>query len=334
MMMSHLLLCVYILTFILGFPVNILAFCASCIKLRQEPTPIEVLLLNLSISNLIFLTFLPLKMKEAADGMEWNMPHVLCQVSNIIFFSCVYTITLLLTAVAVERYVAMTFPFKYKAWCRCRYVGIASVFFWLVSVANTSIIYIVPVMRSDNVTGTVAAEDQKPVKCHDYRYEPRAIVKAVRLELFLALFLVPLLICCFCYINFLRVTSQLPNITRERRLRAVGLAVVTFLVFAICFAPYNISHLVGYVYDSRSEGWRDVVLISATLTACLDLMMFYFSSTMRRAVSCCWRDLVEKLPVQRCPPAQGCPPSNSGKNTYYGPIPMSALKTSTKDSQT
>ncbi|XP_076157414.1 free fatty acid receptor 3-like [Alosa pseudoharengus] len=320
MMVSYLLLSVYIFTFILGVPANIFIFRTFCIKLRHEPIPRDVLLLIISISDLVFLTILPLKMKEAADDMEWNMPYVLCPVSNIIFFSGIYTITLLLTVLAVERYVAMTFPFKHTAWHRHRYVVIPSVFFWLVSIANMSIIYIVPIMHSDNVTSTDTPEvPRKPMKCHDYRYEQHTIVKAVHLELFLVLFLIPLLICCFCYINFLRITFQLRNVPRKRRLRAVGLVVVTFLLFAVCFAPYNISHVVGYVHG-RGEGWRDVVLISTTLTACLDLMIFYFSSTMRRAVSCCWHGLVEKLPIQHCPRAQAAPP----------PPPITPARTHTK----
>ncbi|XP_041932811.1 free fatty acid receptor 2-like [Alosa sapidissima] len=309
MTVSHLLLCVYILTFILGFPANILAFCTFCVKMRRKPTPMDVLLLNLTISDLIFLTFLPLKIKEAADDMWWNLPSVLCPVSSFFFFSCIYTSTLFLTAVAVERYLAVAFPIQYKVWRRPRYAVIASVLFWLVSGVNLSITYLVPIMHTDNGTSTVAPDVQKPSKCYEnFENDQLSIIVPVRLELFLALFLVPFLICCFCYINLIRILSQLPSITRERRLRAVGLAVVTLLVFTVCFAPYNISHVVGYA-RGKSEHWRDLALISTTLNACLDPMIFYFSSsTVRKAISCCLQGLMKKLHIVRCPRAQCCPP--------------------------
>ncbi|KAL2079974.1 hypothetical protein ACEWY4_023767 [Coilia grayii] len=312
MTLSQLLLCVYILTFILGFPTNILAFCTFCVKVRRKPAPMDIFLLNLTISDLIFLIFLPLKMKEAADEMEWYLPPYLCPVSSFFFFSCIYTSTFFLTAVAVDRYLAVAFPIKYKVWRRPRYAVIVSVCFWLASALNLSITYIVPIMHlDDNQTATTVAplEGGKPMKCYDnFENNQLMIILPVRFELFLVLFLVPFLICCFCYINFIRILSRLPSITRQRRLRAVGLGVVTLLVFTLCFAPYNISHVVGYVHH-RSENWRDVALISTTLNACLDPMIFYFSSsTVRRAISCTLQGLRDKLHILRCPRAHCCPP--------------------------
>ncbi|XP_012684939.1 free fatty acid receptor 2-like [Clupea harengus] len=320
MTVSQLLLSVYIITFILGVPANILAFCTFCIKVRRKPTPMDILLLNLTVSDLIFLTFLPVKMTEASDNMEWNLPFLMCPISSFFFFSCIYTSTFFLTAVAVDRYLAVAFPIQYKVWRRPRYAVIASVFFWLVSALNLSITYIVPFMtNTDNVTtdipSTVAPQVQKPRKCYDnFENNQLEIIVSVRFELFLVLFLVPFLICCFCYINFIRILSQLPSITRERRLRAVGLAVVTLLVFTVCFAPYNISHVVGYVHH-RSEEWRNLALISSTLNACLDPMIFYFSSSMvRRAISCCLQGLTEKLHILR---AQCCPPMAPARPDIY-----------------
>ncbi|XP_062386107.1 free fatty acid receptor 2-like, partial [Sardina pilchardus] len=313
-----LLLTVYILTFILGFPANILAFCTLCVKVRRKPSPMDILLLNLTISDLLFLAFLPLKMKEAADDMWWNLPFSLCVVSSFVFFSCIYTSTLFLTAVAVERYLAVAFPIQYKVWRRPRYAVIASVLFWLVSAVNLSITYIVPIMQPDNVTSTVAPGVQNFRKCYDnFENNQLSIIVPVRFELFLVLFLTPFLICCFCYINFIRILSRLPSISRSRRLRAVGLAVVTLLVFTVCFAPYNISHVVGYVHG-KSEGWRDLALISATLNACLDPMIFYFSSsTVRETISCCLQGLMKKLHIIRCSRAQCCPPMAPARPDIY-----------------
>lgn len=299
MLLSHLLLFVSILTFILGVPANTLAFHTLYIKLRNEPKPIDMLLLNLSIADLVFLAFLPLRMKEAADNMEWNLPYFLCRVSTIFFFSSVYTITLLLTAVSVDRYLAVAFPIKYNVWRRPRYAMMVSVLFWLVSIINMSIIYSLPSMQSDNRTSTVAPEVQKLTNCCDYQYDQRTFVHIVRLELFLVLFVIPFLICCFCHINIVRIILQRPTIPQKYGRKAVGMSVVTLLMFTVCFAPYNISHVVDYVYG-RSEGWRGPVLISTTLTVCLDPMMFYFSSEVRQFVRRCLQVLMERLCNRSC----------------------------------
>ncbi|KAF7686275.1 free fatty acid receptor 2-like, partial [Silurus meridionalis] len=130
---SHvLLLPVYVFTFLIGLPANILAFCTFCRKVHRKPAPIDILLLNLTISDLIFLAFLPFKMKEAIDDMIWKLPDYLCTLSSFMFFSTIYTSTLFLTGVSIERYLGVAFPIQYSVYRRPRYAVIASLFFWLV----------------------------------------------------------------------------------------------------------------------------------------------------------------------------------------------------------
>ncbi|XP_056153985.1 free fatty acid receptor 2-like [Lampris incognitus] len=302
---SHLLLCVYIVTFLMGVPANILAFCTFCRKVRCKPTPIDILLLNLTISDLIFLAFLPFKMKEASDNMTWSLPYFLCPLTGFLFYATIYNSTLLLTAVSVERYLGVAFPFRYSLCRRPRYAVVASVLFWVVSFLNLSIVYIVPCSRLMGDTATdaniTATPLPPPTTCYlDFTEDQLQILLPVRLELFLVLFCVPFIICCFCYVNFILILSRLPKISRRRRLRAIGLALGTLLVFAVCFGPYNTSHVVGFIRKD-SESWRDVALLSSTFNACLDPIIFYFSSAaVRNMLNHCLKNLMAKLYIFRC----------------------------------
>ncbi|KAL1255292.1 hypothetical protein QQF64_013353 [Cirrhinus molitorella] len=62
-------LVIYIITFLIGFPNTVLALCSCIRKICRKPIPIDIFMLNLTVSDLVFLTFLPVKMKEAADNM-------------------------------------------------------------------------------------------------------------------------------------------------------------------------------------------------------------------------------------------------------------------------
>ncbi|KAM9340216.1 free fatty acid receptor 3-like [Symphorus nematophorus] len=312
MLCSRLLLFVYILTFLMGVPANILAFCTFYRKVRRKAAPIDVLLLNLTISDLIFLAFLPFKMKEAADGMAWLLPYPLCPFSGFIFYVTIYNSTLLLTAVGVERYLGVAYPLRYSLCRRPRYAVIASIMFWLVTSLNLSIVYIIPYAQwnkgadSDSNNGSITKSPATPPPtCYlDFSREELNILLPVRLELFLVLFCIPFFICCFCYVNFILILSRLPNIGRRRRLRAIGLALGTLLVFAVCFGPYNASHVVGFV-RRESEGWRNVALLSSTFNACLDPFIFYFSSAaVRSMLNHCCRNIMAKLHILRCGPHQ------------------------------
>ncbi|TRY96397.1 hypothetical protein DNTS_029326 [Danionella cerebrum] len=295
-------LSVYIVTFLVGLPANILAFVTFCRKVYRKPTPIDILLLNLTISDLIFLAALPFKMKEATDNLNWSLPYYLCPISSFLFFSTIYTSTLFLTAISIERYLGVAFPIRYTLGRRPRNAVIASCFLWLLGLLNLSIVYIVPFIQSgDGSTNSKLQFNPHATICYDnFTREQLDILLPVRLELFLLLFCIPLLICCFCYINFIRILSNLPHLGRRRRLRAIGLAVGTLLGFTICFSPYNISHVVGFIHDNN-ENWRPFALISTTLNACLDPIIFYFSSAaVRSGIKTCINGLKVKMHIVSC----------------------------------
>ncbi|XP_054462490.1 free fatty acid receptor 3-like [Anoplopoma fimbria] len=323
----HLLLAVYIVTFLMGVPANILAFCTFCRKVRRRAAPIDILLLNLTISDLIFLAFLPFKMKEASDGMVWLLPYALCPLTGFLFYVTIYNSTLLLTAVSVERYLGVTFPLRYSLCRRPRYAVVACVLFWVVTFLNLSIVYIMPYAQwskgADSGSSNGSKSALPPPTCYlNFTQDELAIVLPFRLELFLVLFCVPFFICCFCYANFILILLRLPNIGRRRRLRAIGLALGTLVVFAFCFGPYNASHVVGFVRQ-ESEQWRNMALLSCTFNACLDPIIFYFSSAaVRSMLNHCFRNIMAKLHILRCGGAPHCPHQRPSKTDKYKEAPL------------
>lgn len=324
MLYSTLLLIGYIFTFLMGVPANIVAFCTFCRKVRRKATPIDVLLLNLTVSDLVFLAFLPFKMKEAADDMAWLLPYPLCPFIGFIFYVTIYNSTLLLTAVSVERYLGVAFPLRYSLWRRPRYAAAVSVVFWLVTMLNLSFVYIIPYVQWSRGDGNGTGAPPPPTCYLDFTEDELYILVQLRLELFLVLFCVPFIVCCFCYVNFVLILSRLPNISRRRRLRAIGLALGTLVVFIVCFGPYNTSHVVGFVH-LQSESWRNVALLCSTFNACLDPFIFYFSSAaVRSMLSHCFRGVVAKLHTVWCwrRAEPGPPPPRQNKAERYGEAPV------------
>ncbi|XP_061677337.1 free fatty acid receptor 2-like [Syngnathoides biaculeatus] len=307
---TELCLSVYIITFVLGFPANVLAFYTFWTKVRQKATPIDILLLNLTISDLLFLLFLPFKMQEVVNNMLWEMPYALCPLSGFIFYMTIYNSTFFLTAVSVERYLGVAFPIQHTLKRRPLYAIAASVFFWIFSFTHLSIVFIMPFigMVDESVNGTAGSNVTTPARfpapedvCYDNFSEAQLeVLLPVRLELCLVLFCIPFLICSFCYINFIRILSRLQHIDRRRRLRAIGMALGTLLVFAVCFGPYNVSHVVGFI-TWQNPNWRDKALLCSTFNACLDPLIFYFSSSaVRGTVASVMKGLRARARLSRC----------------------------------
>lgn len=315
---TGLCLSVYILTFVLGFPSNILAFYTFCKKVRQKATPIDILLLNLTISDLLFLLFLPFKMQEVTDNMMWNMPYALCPLSGFIFYMTIYNSTFFLTAISVERYLGVAFPIQHTLKRRPVYAIAASIFFWIFSFVHLSIVFIIPFIGKpsessltlsptpaansstfQNTTPSIpnkVAQSEHNVCYENFTDAQLEVLLPVRLELCIVLFCIPFFISSYCYINFIRILSSLQHINRRKRLRAIGMALGTLVVFALCFGPYNVSHIVGFI-QWKSPLWRDKALLCSTFNACLDPFIFYFSSSaMRGSVSSVLEGVTKHLP--------------------------------------
>ncbi|CAM5134471.1 unnamed protein product [Natator depressus] len=262
-----LVLTVYIFTFLIGLPSNLLAFYTFLVKVRQKPTPVDILLLNLTVSNIFLLILLPFKMVEAASGLEWPLPVFLCPLTNYFYYNSIYISSLFLMAVGVDRYLGVAFPIKYKLRRRPAYAVATSVLFWVFGCAHCRFIYIVQYeVLSPN--GTMTSNNES----HCYKvFSPMQlqILLPVRLEFFIVLFCLPFTITIFFYVSLVRILVALPNITGRRKQGAVGLALATLFNFIVCFTPYNLSHVVGFV-QNESPFWRVYAFLLSTLNAALD----------------------------------------------------------------
>ncbi|XP_026225963.1 free fatty acid receptor 2-like [Anabas testudineus] len=288
---SEVVLSVYIISFLIGLPANLFALYAFSVKIHSKPLPVDILLLNLTVSDLLFLIMLPLKMHEAASNMTWTLPYSLCTINTYIYFSTIYTSSLLLMAVSVLRYIGVAFPITYQQLHKPVYAVVISAVIWIISTAHCSITIIIQQLPS--------LGEKKSGSCYDeFTKTQLKVILPVRLEVFFVLCLIPLVICVYCYLSCIWILHSRPRISRAKKQKAIGMAVGTLAVFLICVIPYNFSHVVGY-YENKSPEWRDYALLLSAFNTCIDPIIFYFSSSTFQCKS-------EKFIFRRQrPPASG-----------------------------
>ena len=80
--LSDVLLSVYIISFLIGLPANLLALYAFSVKIHSKPLPTDILLLNLTVSDLLFLITLPLK----PLWVIWWQVWCICKFQILIFY--------------------------------------------------------------------------------------------------------------------------------------------------------------------------------------------------------------------------------------------------------
>ncbi|XP_044130862.1 free fatty acid receptor 3-like [Bufo gargarizans] len=270
---KYLFLFVYLFTFITGLPLNIAALSILVNKFNRKLLPVDILLANLTVSDLLLLTFLPFRMVEAAFDMHWPMPHVFCPLSAFMYFSSIYITSLFLMAISVERYLATAFPIRYKILRNPVYPLVGSIFIWCIATVHCSIVYIVEHIVPDNMTTA------NYNVCYSTFSPPQLeVLLTVRLEICIVLFCIPFMITIFCYGNFIKIIMWRSRLDKKRKIRAIGLVMATLINFIVCFMPYNVSHIVGFI-NSTSPDWRVYALLLSTFNASLDPIIFYFSST-------------------------------------------------------
>lgn len=281
------ILAYYIIIFLLGLPANLLALYAFSRKIHTKALPSDILLLNLTVSDLLFLLCLTLKMYEAVCDGLWLLPDVLCQLSSFVYYSTIYNSSGLLMATSVDRWLCVAYPIWYRISVRPWHGVLASLLIWILSLIHFVYIYVIDLSPSSwSPAGSFCYANLSDDKL--------AQILPIRLELSVVCFIIPLLVSSFCYIRFILILSQVSNLQPAKQRRAMGMALGTLLVFVVCFLPYNLSHILGFIWKVSVE-WRDEVLLLTATNAILDPIIFYFSSSAFQGniwgvVSLLWRD--------------------------------------------
>ncbi|XP_051520730.1 free fatty acid receptor 2-like [Myxocyprinus asiaticus] len=274
---------VYIFTFMLGLPANLLVLFVYIRKARKHgATPNVVYALNLCLANLALVSWMPVKVAETVY-QGWALPTELCIVYSFFIFFSLYGSSLLLTAVVVGRYLSIAYPITYKLYRRARTSCFVSGILWAVVLLHMGFAYL-----AEGGGHFVSLSEQNVSTCYEnFTQEQLNILVPVRLEMALLLFLVPLVLSAFCTLRCLVLVrhSYLPSGSKRR---VLAIALSTLAVFVVCYGPYNVSHIVGFVLYTNVE-WRSEAMLSSSCNVFLEPVVMLMLSSWTP------RDLVDRL---------------------------------------
>ncbi|XP_077312680.1 free fatty acid receptor 2-like [Lithobates pipiens] len=290
-------LAVYIMTMFLGLPSNLLVFYIFCKKAQNRMTPNLIYMINLCISDLVFIMFLPIKIMETFLS-GWTLPEILCPMYNFVHYSTIYASVLFLTAVSVGRYLSAAFPIKYKIYKRPIYSFFICIILWALVFLHVSFVFVLETTQKGNIEMYLYQEDNKVVCYENFTSRQLELIVPARLEYSIVLFFLPLGITIFCYTRCIQILIKCYLHVKHKK-KAIRVAVTTVTVFIVCFAPYNISHVVGFI-THESVWWRKAALLPSTCNAFLDPLIFYFlSSTVDKGFYQAWKSLQKKYSMSK-----------------------------------
>lgn len=286
-------LAVYIFTFLLGLPANLLVLFVYVRKAcKRGPTPSVVYALNLCAANLALVSWLPVKVLETLL-QGWTLPPALCPAYNFFLYSALYGSCLFITAVTVGRYLCIAFPILYKRYRRARLSCLISAALWLSVLLHLAVGLLV-----EGGAGFVSVEGGASVCYEHFEASQLQVLLPLRLEMALVLFLLPLLLSTFCTLRCLSLLWR-SNLRPLGKRKALSIALSTLVVFLVCYAPYNASHVVGFVLQAN-VGWRTYAMLTSTCNVFLEpVVMLVLSPAASRGIlgRVCGRQGVQAPPT-------------------------------------
>ncbi|XP_039192087.1 C-C chemokine receptor type 5-like isoform X1 [Crotalus tigris] len=223
---SSVLPILYSLVFIFGFLGNMLVV-LILIKYKKFKSMTDIYLLNLAISDLLFIFSIPVRIYSKVD--EWVFGDAMCKINSGIYFLSFYSGSFFIILLTIDRYLAIVYAvFALKA--RTVFYGIiTSIITWgLAILASTPGI----------VFYGVQEEDEKK-RCF-FNFPPETYNRwnvFFTLELNFLGLIFPMIVMIFCYACIINTLLRCRN---DKKNKAVKLIFIIMIVYFLFWAPYNI----------------------------------------------------------------------------------------------
>ncbi|KAJ7319908.1 hypothetical protein JRQ81_019419 [Phrynocephalus forsythii] len=221
---------IYILLFLVCFPGNILAISVYIFKMKPWKSS-TIIMLNLAITDLLYVSCLPFLIHYAVNGENWVFGSFMCKFIRFNFYFNTYSSIFFLTCFSLFRFVVVVYPMSCFALQKRRWTIMACIGVWVLSLLLVSpLIYLITTKQTAN-----------RLICMDLtNAEPLDFARWFNWFLTIFAFFVPLVAVTLCYVVIICTLARGPHTQSAYKQKARRLAIVLLAVFYICFLPFHI----------------------------------------------------------------------------------------------
>ncbi|XP_071969048.1 formyl peptide receptor 2-like [Engystomops pustulosus] len=258
----------YSIIFILGIIGNGLVIWIA--GFRMKKTISSVWFLHLAIADFLCCASLPLRVAMWIHAYRYSwLAGILCTVNIILFCINMSASVLLLTAMSVDRWVSVMWPFWAKVHRTQKRVRITAGIIWLLSLLWTGLVFYLCVSRVLSVNEWCLLFDSQYLHFKE-------ITKIIHLMRLFILFVIPFLIIVTSYVT---IACKLKKSKRpQRSQRPYRIITAVILGFFICWAPYYMWPIIS-MYDEETFYFYIVyvtVIILACFNSCINPIIYVF----------------------------------------------------------
>lgn len=138
------------LLFLVGVVGNVMTILVVS-KYRDMRTTTNLYLCSMAVSDLLIFLCMPLDLYRMWRYRPWRLGDALCKLFQFVSESCTYSTILSITALSVERYMAICFPLRAKALVTKRRVRALILLLWTVSLLSAGPIFLMVGVEQDSM---------------------------------------------------------------------------------------------------------------------------------------------------------------------------------------
>lgn len=240
---------VYGCNFVVGIVGNsmVVAVIYCYMKLKMVA---NIMVLNLAISDLTFLITLPMWATFTATGYNWPFGAFLCKASAGLVTFNLYTSIFFLTALSIDRYLAIVHPVQSRRFRTVAYARITCIAVWVFAFVlsmPTALTRDVLHLAEHNTTvcATLHPKDENVKRLRD-------LLLAISIMKSLLGFVIPfvIIITCYCLIGrALLGAKHIQKSSRSRDDEVLRMLAAAVLAFFLCWSPHQIFHFMHVLHQ-------------------------------------------------------------------------------------
>ncbi|KAM9039769.1 cysteinyl leukotriene receptor 2 [Sarcophilus harrisii] len=265
---------VYLVVFVLGALGNGFSIFIF-LQPSKKPKSVNVFMLNLAVSDLLFVCTLPFRADYYLRGSHWVFGETACRIMSYSFHANMYVSVYFLTVLSIVRFLATVCPFRLlhvtslrTAWSLCAAI-------WVLVLAPSGLLL---------SSGT--SKNGKRASCLEMNLSKITRLRILNHVVMVVGFALPFCTLTICYLLMiksllrLKVPKSNARISHKKALITVTIALI---LFVLCFLPYHILrtlYLIQWREGRCNEQLHKAVIVTmamAVANSCLNPLLYYFA---------------------------------------------------------
>uniref|UniRef100_A0A3Q3WBV7 G-protein coupled receptors family 1 profile domain-containing protein n=1 Tax=Mola mola TaxID=94237 RepID=A0A3Q3WBV7_MOLML len=274
---QYLFSCVYILVLLIGVPSNLYSLYHAVLQLKQN-NELGVYLINLTVSDLLYLASLPLWLQYIFQDDDWRHREWLCQLCGFLLYENIYVSIGFLCCISLDRYLAVVHPLRFTSLRSMSSAWLISSIIWLKEIV-VGVIFFHHKELSHNRKNQSVCFEHYPMKPWEY---------PINYYRFTVGFMFPLAILLISYLCVLRAVGRSAGTQPDQKVRIRHLVSSTIVIFLVCFSPYHIFLLIRTLLERDCSfiagifNYYHLSLLLTSLNCVADPALYCFVSESAR----------------------------------------------------